>query len=232
MSKKKINLIISIVVLLLVLIGIGWYFSADLVKLLPQQQEPVVLSEFKVVRTDLSEDQISQYRQEFDRLLGLLDESPDDFYVLLQLGRVKKDVGDYHGAEAIWIRVGEISPQNSVSFGNLADLYTNFMFDKDKALAAYRTAVANSANEPINLPFYRNFYDFYRYSLNDMEGAKQVLLEAIANNPLSSELHVLLAQFYLDNDQQEQALRSFQEALKIDPDDELIKAEIEKLNKR
>ena len=242
-AKKKSSSIIWVVVFLLVIGVVSYYLWPKL-----EQGEKDDLLTLKIINQNLTQEQIEKYTNEFEAIKLALEEDPavfhavlekkdigdyqgstEIFYYLLQLGMIKKYVGDYKGAEAIWIKVGEISPQNSTSFGNLADLYTNFMKDYDKAIPAYQTAIANSLGESLNIGYYRNFYYFYLYNLEDKTNAEKVLLEGMENNSENSELLILLASFYRDNGNKAKAIEYYQKALELDPADESVQKEIEKL---
>ncbi len=224
MKSERIKFIISLIILVLV-IGVIVYY------LWPKQgaQEENSLLSFKIVSQDLSEEEKADYLNKFQAAKTSLEQNPDNFTLWLGLGMLKKDVGDYEGAEKVWIHVGEIRPKNSISFGNLADLYANFLKDYNKAISAYQTAIANSAGEAGNARFYRNFFEFYLYYLNDKVAAESILLEGIERNPASSELPILLAGFYRDEGNKQKAIEYFQKALELDPQDDLVKAELKKL---
>ena len=224
MKSGKMKFIISLIILALV-IGVIVY------SLWPKQaaEEGDSLLSFKIVSQDLSEEEKADYLNKFQAAKTSLEQNPDNFTLWLSLGTLKKYAGDYEGAEKVWIYVGEIRPKNSISFGNLADLYTNFLKDYDKAISAYQTAIANSVGEAGNARFYRNFFEFYLYYLNDKAAAESILLEGIEKNPANSELPILLAGFYRDEGNKQKAIEYFEKALALDPQDDLVKAELKKL---
>lgn len=230
-GPKKINSIIFVIILVLVIGAIGYYLwprdNQPSVK--PDDNQVVDLSEFKVIQDNLTEEEKQDYFSRFESIQKTLDQDPNNFDALLQLGMIKKYIGDYKGAEAAWVKVGEITPKNSTSFGNLADLYANFLKDYDKAIIAYQTAITNSLNEVKNILFYRNFHDFYLNYLNDKQTAEQVLLEGIESNSGNSELFILLAGFYRDEGNISKAIEYYEKALEIDPEDYLVEEELEKL---
>jgi len=223
MSNQKVRTIGSVVALVIVVGAIGYYAWTQSVQ---PGDEPS--SGFKVM-TNLSEEQVSKYRQEYNEVMDALAQKPDDFDSLLRLGMIKKYIGDYRGAEQVWVKVGELQPKNSTSFGNLADLYANFLKEYDKAEIAYQVAIKNSTGEPLNMLYYRNYYDFARLYLKDGEKAEQIVLKAVADNPKSQDVYVLAGQLYRDNGDKAKALQYFQKALALDPTDELLKQEIERL---
>lgn len=226
MDRKKINLVLFVAGLLALVGLVGFYFLSS--------QKTVIeipkYFEFTIVDTDLPEDKIEKFTQRFNDAKASLEVDPDDFQSWLLLASAKKQVGDYKGAEEAWIKAGEISPLNSTSFNNLADLYTNFTKEYDKAESAFFVTVKNSSGEPQNPGFYRNFYSFYLYNLEDLDKAEAILLEAIFINPNSADLLALLGYFYRDergNDAK--AIEYFEKNLVLNPSNAQVKKDLDKL---
>jgi len=223
MSNQKVKTIGLVVALVIAVGAIGYYVWMQSV-----QTGDGTSSDFKVM-TNLSEEQVSKYRLEYNELMDTLAQAPDDFNSLMRLGMIKKYIGDYRGTEAAWVRAGELQPKNSTSFGNLADLYANYLKEYDKAEIAYQVAIKNSTGEPLNMLYYRNYYDFARLYLKDSKKAEQIVLQAVEDNLGSQDVYVLAGQFYRDSGNKTKALQYFQKALTFDPTDELLKQEIERL---
>ena len=225
--NKTIKNLILFFMLLVVLGLIGYYFwpkdMATPTKTLADYLE------FKIVNPDFEDWQITAYQEEFAAVKASLEDNQDQLEGWVWLGSLKKTVGDYQGAEEAWLKAGEIRPYNSTSFGNLSDLYANFTKEYDKVEPALRTAIENSLGEEKNVYFYRNLYDFYRFQLEDNQGAKDVLLEAIQNNSKSAELYVLLAQFYQEQGDKQEAITNYQKALELNPDSQSIKRDLDEL---
>lgn len=227
MKAKKINFLVSLVIFLLVLGGLIYYLWPKNIN--EEQAKLDDLLEFKIVKNDMAPELLEKYKNEFDKIKEVLIKDHDNFWALLEIGIVKKYLGDFQGTEAAWLKVNELSPKNSTSFSNLADLYANFIKDYEKAIPMYQIAIANSLGEPKNIMFYRNFYEFYRYYLKNDQKAEDILLEGLANNSKSSELLAVLASFYRDNGDKQKALEYFKQALEFDPKNEAIQNEIKKL---
>ncbi len=122
-----------------------------------------------------------------------LKKNPELFDHWLELGRLRKIIGDYEGVRQAWEYASLLLPSNHVSFNNLGELYGYYLKDWAKAEANYKKAVLNG---PDQIYIYRNFADFYRFVLNDPEKAKALLEEGIKANPGASEdLQNLLKQF-------------------------------------
>jgi len=223
MKKILKNLIFAVI--LLVVVGLVVYYF------LPKEpKDPMAeFFEFKIISQDLSAEELAEYQQRFVAVKQSLIETPDQLDGWLQLGMLKKFVGDYQGAEAAWIKAGELRPKNSTSFGNLADLYVNFSKEYDKAELAYQKAIENSQGEAKNVNFYRNYYYFAYYNLADFNKTESILLAGLADNPKSSDMPALLGSFYSETGKISQAIEYYQKALELNPDNATIKAEIERL---
>ncbi|MFA6254854.1 MAG: tetratricopeptide repeat protein [Patescibacteria group bacterium] len=222
--NKKIQSLIALVILLGAVGFLAYYYW-------PKSGVPVEennLFEFKVVDQNLADWQKKEYQERFDKAVSSLNENPDQLDGWLELGMIKKHLGDYKGAEAAWFKAGEYRPSNSISFNNLADLYINFTKEYDKVEPVIRKAIENSMGEEKNAMFYRNFFSFYLDNLKDPKKAEEILLEGIKNNP-RSDLMALLANFYQSQGRTEEAIDYYRQHLEIYPDDEIVKQEIQKL---
>ena len=214
MNQRIIKNII-VAVLGLALVG----FTAYVLFVPKNASEPVdptaALLTLKIVNPNLEQWETDQYTSEFADIKAILEANPNGLDGWLKLGQIKKYVGDYAGAEAVWIHAGELRPKNSTSFHNLADLYVNFIKDYAKAEAAYRVAIANSLGEEKNPYFYRNFYSLYKDYLKDDQKAEATLLQGITDNPTSSDLQLLLGIFYKEKGSIDQAIEHYEQGIAL-----------------
>ncbi len=120
--------------------------------------------------------------------LGKDASSQEDWLVL---GTYYKIAGDYKQASFAWEYVSARWPNNNVSYANLGDLYAYSLVDKDKALANFKSVVANN---PTSVSAYRALYEFVLNVLGDEKFAVSVLQDGIKANPSqSAELKALLS---------------------------------------
>ena len=224
MTNKKISTLAALIILFAVLGFLGYYFWS---KSEPKDQFEKFF-EFQIVKTDLTDWEKEKFTKEFTAAKEALRLNPDEFQTWLILSGAKKAVGDYRGAEEIWLYVNQIRPFNSISFNNLGDLYANFLNEYDKAEEMFKIAVANSKGEEINWIYVRSLFDLY-LKTNQPDKAENLLLESLANQPDNYDLNIMLASFYRDSGQKEKALQYYQKALALKPDNEAVKKEIEAL---
>ena len=109
----------------------------------------------------------------------------------LKLGGYRKMAGDYEGAAAAWQYVATAGPKsiNYVAYGNLGDLYMNFLKDYTKAESNYKIAITLS---PTTIDYYRNLSMLYTNQLHDTAKARATLEAGLKANPQNPDLTNLL----------------------------------------
>ena len=101
----------------------------------------------------------------------------DDLTNWLQLGILRKQIGDYEGALEAWNFAGVLRPNVSTSFLNSADLYAYYLKDRKSAEKGFMDAIKA---EPANGFVYFQTAGFYRDILKDTAKAKEVLRQGIS----------------------------------------------------
>lgn len=226
MINKKIAPIAAVIILLLIIVGLVYYFIPMQSNDPAQVFNPFTLT---ILRSDLEPWETDKFTTEFNALVADLQIDPDNFSAWMNLGQLKKNVGDYRGAEAIWLHVNEIRPGNSVSFNNLGDLYANFLNEYDKAETQFLIAIENSTGEDIGVAYYRSLHDLYLNQLQDEVKLEQLLVRAIEMIPDSAEFHVLLGQHFERIGDNAKALDSYTTALQYVENKKPIQQDIDRL---
>ena len=134
---------------------------------------------------------VSQIKASIEISIANLKKNQNSFQDWINLGFGRKTLGDYTGAALAWEYVSLLYPQNSLSFGNLGDLYENFLVNLAKAETEYQMAIQNS---PQNIDYYRNLYTLY-ISEKKYTQAHAVLQNGLTKNPNSSDLKMMLDQY-------------------------------------
>lgn len=116
--------------------------------------------------------------------------NPYDLYAWLNLGTYHKWAGDYQRAAQIWQYVASygISNFSSVAYGNLGDLYMNFIKDFNKAEAAYTEAISIA---PTYIDYYRSLFYLYKDLIKDTAKAKAVIDAGLEANPGNKDIEAL-----------------------------------------
>lgn len=135
-------------------------------------------------------------QSQYDALVVQLAKNTNQMDLWLSLGALRKIAGDYAGAIEDWNFVAaDGSSISYIAYGNLADLYSNFVKDYPKAEASYLAAIKL---EPTYVDFYRGLYQLYAGVYKQgTSAAEDILKKGIAKNPNSVDLQVMLAQYYL-----------------------------------
>jgi tetratricopeptide (TPR) repeat protein len=106
-----------------------------------------------------------------------------------------KIAGDFEGASDVWKFVSAVGPTEAqaTAFGNLGDLYMNFIKDYPKAEESYRQAINLKPDE---ISYYRDLHMLYRYLYKtDTTLAADILVEGIEKNPNNEDLLRLQAEY-------------------------------------
>lgn len=168
---------------------------------------PEVTTEVKKMITENIADLVTKLKSDGTKV--------DDW---ISLGVQMKVAGDYEGAREAWEYAALLSPAYYVTFSNLGDLYTHYIKNYPKAEQNLKKAISLKTDY---IAGYRSLYELYRYSYKEKADlAPQILKNGLAKNPKSTDLMVLLAQYYKETGDKTQALKYYNQAL--------IKAEAQK----
>lgn len=132
---------------------------------------------------------------QFADVTAQLAKNSNQMDLWLLLGTLRKMGGDYQGAIEDWNYVAQNGNAISyVAYGNLADLYVNFVKDYPKAEASYKAAIAL---EPAYPDFYRGLFTLYTTTSykSTPTAAEDILKQGIATNPNSADLKSLLNEY-------------------------------------
>ena len=227
LSKKSIIIAAGLFILLASLGGALVYKNyRDSLALTPAK----LLASFEIKNQSLTPEVAQLFQQRFNETKEILQKEPDNFDKWLYLGVLKKGVGDYEGSRDVFIYAGQIRPGNSTSFGNLADLYTYFLNEPQKAESAIKQAIANDPNE---YSFYLSLADIYRYKFPDGNALyEKTMLDALQKFPDTPNLIAPLAGFYRDTGQTAKAIEWYEKLLKLTPDNQAAKDDLAELRKK
>ena len=144
----------------------------------------------------------------------------------IAVGVIKKSFNDYEGARDAWEYANILYPSNGLSFANLGNLYGFYLHDNEKAEASFKKAISNDAYQP---GYYLGLADFYKnvYMAKKSETPK-VLLEGM-NIIKDVNLVLYLASYYRDEGDKANALKYYQEVLKLSPGHPGISDEVARL---
>lgn len=224
--------IIKTIVILAIITVAGFFVYQKFIQPAPvdsdlEKMKQSILTEPKVSAADLPEDQKNKYLEQYGKARQeLIQSNLDSLQGVNTVAQIKRILGDMDGAITAWEYANIIRPKNSLSFSNMAALYHYDLKQYDKAEKNYLISVAN---DPGDIPTIRNFFELYFYSLKDNAKAEALLLDAISNNPSAADLYSLTGKFYADTSRPGQAIEYYQKHLEINPANEAVRREIERL---
>lgn len=135
----------------------------------------------------------------------------DKYDKWVDLGILRKLVGDYEEARNIWEFASIVWPDSVVAFHNLGDLYHFYLND-------YKKAEVNKLQviklDPNYIPEYGLIYDLYKrmYGIGDSRTVG-ILLKGLNVNPQSVDLMILTAGHYREVKDTANARKYFEMAL-------------------
>ena len=133
----------------------------------------------------------------------------------LQLGILRKYIGDYEGAALAWEYAAKIRPDDYTAFNNLGDIYHFYLKNFQKSESAIKKVIEL---KPDYIPAYRNLFELYTFSYKEKASlADDALLDGIGKNQKAYELMVVLAMYYKDGGDKTNARKYLEMALALNP---------------
>ncbi|TSC69114.1 MAG: hypothetical protein G01um101466_188 [Parcubacteria group bacterium Gr01-1014_66] len=159
-----------------------------------------------------------------------LKADPALFSTWLQVGLLKKVIGDYEGARDAWEYATVIYPQSSVAFSNLGELYWRYLPNFPLAEARFMRAIAINSADP---RAYISLAEFYSFGYKEKQNqAPLVLQQGIEANPEDIRLMTTLAETYEKRGEKKLALEWWERAHLKMPGNQEITRRIEELKKQ
>lgn len=166
------------------------------VELVPVDQgtpPPSLTGEIKI-NASLASDVQAAIRAKEEALIAELKKAPNRLDLWLQLGVYRKMAGDYVGAIEAYNYVATTGAVtiNYIAYGNLGDVYMNYVKDYPKAELNYKKAIAI---RPEVIDYYKNLYVLYTgfYKVNT-SAAADIVKEGLKANPNNPDLLRLQAE--------------------------------------
>jgi len=185
MNSRKVLWIVGVVVLVGALIaGANYYF----VRQMPDLDRPFTPAE------RYPESIRQESIQKVESAIAELRENPELVSRWLELAVYRKGADDYEGAEDIWLYMTYTWPAEPTAYGNLADLYQSVLVEPRKAEKYWKKYI-EVAPANYDIGAYRSLHDLYRTKLSNPDRAREILLQALKENPETTDLIIPLAVF-------------------------------------
>ncbi|OGZ99608.1 MAG: hypothetical protein A3C07_04830 [Candidatus Sungbacteria bacterium RIFCSPHIGHO2_02_FULL_47_11] len=147
-------------------------------------------------------------------------ENPLFFNGWIQIGILKKVIGDFEGARDAWEYAGVIEPLNSLSFANLGELYWRYLHEYEKSELNFRISIKHKPGDPLT---YISLADLYHYSYKEKSGeADDVLIEGLGVIPGDENLMRHLASIYEFRGEYEKSLEWWRQVAVKNPSDQSV----------
>ncbi|MAF59591.1 MAG: hypothetical protein QF858_01880 [Candidatus Pacebacteria bacterium] len=138
-----------------------------------------------------------------------LRKEPYSIFDWLELAIHYKTIDDFDGAEEIWIYLTKASPNNSVAFNNLGDLYHYYRHDFPQA-EEYMLKTLERASDP---SYFVNLFTLYKISYKtETNLAEETLLNGLKKNKDDLNLLMELARYYEEKGENTKSLELYKEA--------------------
>ena len=173
-----------------------------------------------------SESQIKRFNDQRDILKAKYDESDLDVDFWIGMGNLYKVAGDYNRSAKAYIESALIGPENSVSYVNLARLYDKEIKDYVMAEEYYKKAIEN---KPTDEWLYIDLGKVYKYRLDIPEKQEEILLEG--EKVIENNINIIreLSRVYSDSGNVKKAIEYLEKVIKVNPNNESLKKELEEL---
>lgn len=146
----------------------------------------------------------------------------------LRLGAYRMTAGDFAGAVAAWEEVIRLSPGSPKGYNSLGEFYTYTQLNAVKAESNFLKSLSLAPQVAV----YRSLHELYRYSYpTKVDQADDVLLQGLVKMPKNPDLLALLAGYYAETGNKQEAITYYTELVAVDPNNTAATAELAELKK-
>ena len=221
--KNKKN-IIYIVLIIAITSLVAYFYLSDFYKPDEDNLDKIYTAEdFPDALKTTNEEILQASLEDLNNQYQDLRDSQYIYLSWINVGILKKRLGDKLGAEKAWLNAIDYNSDRALAYGNLADLYLFSLQKYDKAEEHYLKALEI---DPNYLSYYIGLVSLYRYNMTE----KANLIEGIMTNgaeinPAEAvNYYMYLANYFNEGsnnnggDNKEKAIYYTQETLKINPE--------------
>lgn len=148
----------------------------------------------------------------------------------LQIGLIKKAIGDFEGSRDAWEYASIIRPESFIPAANLAQILWRDLGDVARAERYFREAIRR---DPANPSLYAGLSEFYVFGPTPrLDLAARVLQEGLGKKPNDLGLLKALGDLYERQENYAQALEWWKKALTLDPKNPAMQEKVSELAKK
>ena len=214
------------IALIIILAGATAYFYLDKYyfnPIEPEEQKIYTAADFPNALETMTEDILEKSLEDLNNQYAKIQEDSYVYIRWINIGILKKRLNDFEGTEEAWQTAISYNPDQSLAFGNLADLYLFNLQEYEKA-EEYYLKVLNMRTD--NYTYYIGLVSLYRYNMTEKSNLIEgIILKGAEVNPSEAEnYYMYLANYFAfgpDNnggDNKEKAKYYTQKTLEINPE--------------
>jgi len=215
-----------IIALIIILAGATAYFYLDKYyfnQIEPEEQKIYTATDFPDALSKMTEDILEKSLEELNLQYTKIQEDDYVYIRWINIGILKKRLNNYIGAEEAWQTAISINSDQSLAFGNLADLYLFNLQEYEKAEEYYFKVLSMRSD---NYTYYIGLVSLYRYNMTEKANLiEELMLEGAKVSPAEAEnYYMYLANYFNygpDNhggNNKEKAKYYTQKTLEINPE--------------
>jgi len=211
----------GLIIIVILMAAVVSYFYLTEFYLPKQEEEKTVYAaeDFPNALQMMEEEILQMSLDDLNKQYRKLAEGDEYVYIRwINIGILKKRLGDIMGAEKAWLKAAEYNPDQSLAYGNLADLY-QFDLEENKKSEEYYQKVLSMPTYSYN--YYLGLATLYRYRITEKTGLIEgLMLEGAERVPAEVENYYMYLANYFDQDghDQEKAKYYTQKTLELNPD--------------
>lgn len=166
-------------------------------------------------------------KKKFAETLETIREHPDSLWAWIDLGSIKKSFNDFTGAEEAWLFATKLYPSHSAAYADLGQLYWHNIVNNQKAEAMFLKVIELDITA---VATYRDLADLYRYQyVAKKDQVDNIILRGLKDNPENPDLLSYLALYYYEVDDRENAIKMYEQLVKVAPSNKTAQEDLEDL---
>lgn len=175
----------------------------------------------------LSEEQRREAYRQIEIFARTIKDQPTFGQAWLQIGLLKKSIGDYEGARDAWAYAAIVRPESFVPPANLAQIYWHYLPDHPEAERQFREAIRRDPNQQ---SLYIGLADLYSFAYREKEPfADDVLREGLEAIPGQPDILKALGALYERRGEYRTALEWWEKVREADPSNADVQAKIQEI---
>ena len=186
------------IALIIILAGATAYFYLDKYyfnSVEPKEQKIYTVTDFPNALETMTEDILKDTLEELNLQYTKIQEDDHIYIRWINIGILKKRLNDLEGTEEAWQTAISINPDQSLAFGNLADLYLFNLGQYEKAEEYYLKVLSMRQD---NYTYYIGLVTLYRYNMTEkVDLIENIMIEGAEINPGEAEnYYMYLANYF------------------------------------